>query len=73
MKKFVAFASLLFSLSVAFAQDKPEGLFINSKAYDFKAKDQNGNEITLKDLRKKLLYDFNGQKSFCQTSSPSSV
>jgi len=35
------------------AQEKPEGLFINSKAPDFKAKDQNGNEIVLKDLRKK--------------------
>jgi len=35
------------------AQEKPEGLFINSKAPDFKAKDQNGNEIVLRDLRKK--------------------
>src|SRR5260370_24198963 len=35
------------------AQEKPEGLFINSKAPDFKAKDQNGNEIVLKDLRRK--------------------
>src|SRR5215467_8383602 len=35
------------------AQEKPEGLFINSKAPDFKGKDQNGNEIVLKDLRKK--------------------
>ena len=35
------------------AQEKPEGLFINSKAPDFKAKDQNGNEIVLKDIRKK--------------------
>ncbi len=35
------------------AQEKPEGLFINSKAPDFRAKDQNGNEIVLKDLRKK--------------------
>jgi peroxiredoxin len=34
-------------------QEKPEGLFINSKAPDFKSKDQNGNEIALKDLRKK--------------------
>ncbi|HEV8282957.1 MAG TPA: peroxiredoxin-like family protein [Chitinophagaceae bacterium] len=35
------------------AQEKPEGLFINSKAPDFKAKDQNGNEVVLKDIRKK--------------------
>lgn len=35
------------------AQEKPEGLFINSKAPDFKGKDQNGNELVLKDLRKK--------------------
>jgi peroxiredoxin len=35
------------------AQEKPEGLFINSKAPDFKAKDQNGNDVVLKDLRKK--------------------
>lgn len=35
------------------AQEKPEGLFINSKAPDFKAKDQSGLEVTLKELRKK--------------------
>ncbi len=35
------------------AQEKPEGLFLNSKAFDFKAKDQSGIEISLKDLRKK--------------------
>lgn len=44
--------SFLFVLAAA-AQEKPEGLFINSKAYDFKARDQNGNEVALKDLRKK--------------------
>ena len=32
------------------AQEKPEGLFINSRAPDFKATDQNGNEIRLKDV-----------------------
>lgn len=37
----------------AFAQDKPEGLFINSKAPDFRLKDQNDEWISLKDLRKK--------------------
>ena len=34
-------------------QSAPEGLFIQSKAPDFKAKDQNGAEIRLKDLLKK--------------------
>lgn len=49
--------ALLFLISFislyGFAQDKPEGLFINSKAPEFKAKDQTGKEIVLKDLRKK--------------------
>ena len=40
------------SLSI-FAQEKPERLFINSKAPDFKERDLLGNEIVLKDLRKK--------------------
>jgi peroxiredoxin len=53
MKKIIfSFLSLLFVLA-ATAQQKPEGLFINSKAADFKAQDQNGNEVNLKDLRKK--------------------
>lgn len=43
----------LFAAVAAFAQDKPEGLFINSKAPDFKLKDQNDEWISLKDLRKK--------------------
>lgn len=42
-----------FILHFAFAQEKPEGLFINSRVPDFKANDQNGNEIVFKDLRKK--------------------
>jgi peroxiredoxin len=53
MKKAIATVLSLFLLSIAFAQEKPEGLFINSKAAEFKAKDQNGNEVNLKDLRKK--------------------
>jgi peroxiredoxin len=52
MKRLFLFAFLLFTFS-AFAQEKPEGLFINSKAPDFKAKDQSGLEVNLKDLRKK--------------------
>ena len=35
------------------SQQSPEGLFIASKAPDFKAMDQNGNEVRLKDLLKK--------------------
>lgn len=46
---------LLFVLTgfIAFSQEKPEGLFINSKAPEFKIKDQSGVEISLKELRKK--------------------
>ena len=36
-----------------FAQEAPEGLFIGSKAPDFKGKDQNDKDIKLKDLLKK--------------------
>ena len=49
------FFLLLFSLFTFFflsAQEKPEGLFINSKAPDFKAIDQYGTEIRLKDVLK---------------------
>ena len=46
-----AFLVVFFTIN-AFAQEKPEGLFINSKAPDFKGKDQNGTELNLKDLRK---------------------
>lgn len=54
---------LVFAVSLS-AQEAPEGLFINSKAADFKAKDQNGNEIRLKDLLKKgkvVLVFYRGQ------------
>ena len=49
------FFLLLFSLFTFFflsAQEKPEGLFINSTAPDFKAIDQYGTEIRLKDVLK---------------------
>jgi peroxiredoxin len=52
MKK-IFFLLTLFVSIVSFAQEKPEGLFINSKAADFKGKDQNGDEVSMKDLRKK--------------------
>jgi len=53
MKLFLVFSLFAFSFFTSVAQDKPEGLFINSKAPDFKVKDQSGNEISLKELRKK--------------------
>lgn len=36
-----------------FAQEAPEGLFLNSKAPDFKGKDQLGNDVRLRDLLRK--------------------
>ena len=53
MKIILATFVSFFLFQSAFSQEKPEGLFINSKAPDFRAKDQNGNEIVFKDLRKK--------------------
>jgi peroxiredoxin len=53
MKRIPVLIFLFFIFHFAFAQEKPEGLFINSKVPDFKARDQYGNEIVFKDLRKK--------------------
>lgn len=53
MKKLFSLLFCIFLIASANSQDKPEGLFINSKATDFKAKDQTGAEVNLKDLRKK--------------------
>ena len=52
MKKIITSLLVIFSSVLLFAQEAPEGLFINSKAPDFKAKDQNGKEVRLKDLLK---------------------
>lgn len=52
MKKIITSLLIIFSSVLLFAQEAPEGLFINSKAPDFKAKDQNGKEVRLKDLLK---------------------
>jgi peroxiredoxin len=46
----LGFVLIAFSLQ---AQSAAEGKFIGSKAPDFKAKDQNGTEVRLKDLLKK--------------------
>ncbi len=53
MKKIVVFVFSFLLFFIANGQDKPEGLFLNSKAPDFKLKDQNGKEVSLKELRKK--------------------
>lgn len=64
MKKISLIVLFLVSTASIFAQEAPEGLFLNSKAPDFKAKDQNGNEVRLKDLIKKgnvVLVFYRGQ------------
>src|SRR4026207_2054522 len=55
MFKIVFLISLLGTQTFLFSQEKPEGLFINSRAPDFKATDQYGNEIRLKDVLKDSL------------------
>jgi peroxiredoxin len=63
MKMFRLFIALLIA-PPTFAQEAPEGLFIDSKAPDFKAKDQNGTEMRLKDLLRKgkvVLVFYRGQ------------
>ena len=55
MHKVFFLFSALFLTTIVLAQEKPEGLFINSKAPDFKASDQYGNEIRLKDVLKDSL------------------
>ena len=52
MIKYFFLISLLFVQSFLLAQEKPEGLFINSKAPDFRSTDQYGNEIRLRDMVK---------------------
>ncbi|HVF82038.1 MAG TPA: peroxiredoxin-like family protein [Flavisolibacter sp.] len=53
MKKVILSFLSLYIVLIAVAQEKPEGLFLNSKAPDFKLKDQSGIEVSLKELRKK--------------------
>jgi len=52
MRKILFLISGLIFSSVVVAQEKPEGLFINSKAPDFRSIDQYGKEIRLRDLLK---------------------
>lgn len=53
MKPVLMLLFVCFGFTVLKAQEKPEGLFIGSKAPDFKAKDQDGKEVRLKDQLKK--------------------
>jgi peroxiredoxin len=53
MKKTIFSLLFIVSLTRLFAQEKPEGLFINSKAPEFKGTDQSGATVNLKELRKK--------------------
>jgi len=50
MQKTVLLSVILVIVHCLHAQEKPEGLFINSKAPDFKVTDQYGKEIRLKDV-----------------------
>jgi peroxiredoxin len=52
MKRILFSLFAAFSFATLFAQEAPEGLFIGSKAPDFKGTDQNGGEVRLKDLLK---------------------
>lgn len=52
MKKILFYCLIVWFSVPVLAQEKPEGLFINSKAPDFKGKDQLGNDIRLKDMLK---------------------
>lgn len=64
MKKITGLFFFLCVTILVSAQEAPEGLFIQSKAPDFKAKDQSGNEVRLKDLLKKgkvVLIFYRGQ------------
>ncbi len=53
MKQLILSLFILSLVAPVVAQEKPEGLFINSKAPDFKGKDQDGKDVRLKDLLKK--------------------
>ncbi len=55
MKRLCFLLAITFFSLIANAQEKPEGLFINSKAPDFKADDQYGNTVRLKDILKDSL------------------
>lgn len=53
MKHIILLISVCAFSMIGFSQSQPEGLFIDSKAPDFKGKDQYGKEFRLKDQLKK--------------------
>ena len=53
MKKIFSITAFLVLATVVLAQQNPEGLFAGGKAPDFKANDQDGKEVRLKELLKK--------------------
>lgn len=55
MKRILIFFLFVVLANNLIAQEKPEGLFINSKAPDIRATDQYGTEIRLKDILKDSL------------------
>ncbi len=64
MKKFICSFGLAICVLLVAAQEAPEGLFIASKAPNFKAKNQYGADVELKDLLKKgkvILVFYRGQ------------
>ncbi|HVT83686.1 MAG TPA: peroxiredoxin-like family protein [Chitinophagaceae bacterium] len=64
MKRIILLLSTLFIICATWSQKTPEGLFIDSKAPDFRAKDQTGLEVHLKDLLKRgevVLVFYRGQ------------
>lgn len=64
LKKIISSVGFSVLMLTCFAQEAPEGLFIDSKAPDFHAKDQNGKEVHLKDLLKQgkvVLVFYRGQ------------
>ncbi len=64
MKRILTSVCFVFTVVFLAAQEAPEGLFIGSKAQDFKAKDQHGKPVQLKELLKKgkvVLVFYRGQ------------
>jgi peroxiredoxin len=53
MKHIILLITICVFSFITYAQSQPEGLFIDSKAPDFKGKDQAGKEFRLKDQLKK--------------------
>lgn len=53
MQRCFSFIIFVFLLPHLYAQQNPEGLFINSKAPDFRARNQHNEEVRLKELLKK--------------------